>query len=137
MLGYGLCQTMVLLVKNMVINIRCEVPTQETVQHQRHSRSEWAQIIADWRASDLSMAQYARQVGIHKSRLYYWSREMERRPTSPAATALPTGTAAATTLVFDYGVRLEVGAEFDATTLATLVAILQAQHPRSGRDGAV
>lgn len=59
----------------------------------RRSRAEWTSEVIRWRGSGLSAAEYAKQRGLNRGTLLWWSRKVGRsdaeQPTMPRAAAAP------------------------------------------------
>lgn len=94
---------------------------------------EMQALLAEHAESELSLAAFARQHGVHPRKLYYWSRRLRSSPA--AAKAVPR--LAPVTLIHDgpgsprielelrSGHRLSLPSGFDAAELSRLVRALE------------
>lgn len=88
----------------------------------RRSDEEKRELLAEWRASGLSRAAFARQQGVSPSSLYRWRRALERPAFVEVVAAEPTGSAFV--LRLPRGVEVDVSPGFDAAELRRLVQAL-------------
>jgi lambda repressor-like predicted transcriptional regulator len=104
--------------------------------------SEWARLVAAYKASGLSASAFAAREGLALSTLYEWVAKLAprqpvlriarviRRPSHAGDEATPTAMGGA--VVIEVGAaRLRVGAGFDRATLAAVLDVLEAR----GRGG--
>lgn len=108
----------------------------------KEKRRFWLSHLEAWRDSGLSMAAYARQVGISSKSLSYWQGK-ERHKASPSDATqrprlVPVSVAAVTPsepparrdaglcLVTRQGQRVEIATDFDSATLQRLLGTLEA-----------
>ena len=103
------------------------------------SAAQWAELLAEWRRSGLSLRGFAARVGVHHAGLSYWKRKLEDDPPPADATAAPTFVpvtlAAAPTptaargadfeVATPAGWRVRVPPDFDAAALARLLGVLR------------
>lgn len=91
----------------------------------RRSREEWRALVQEWRASGLSMKEFAGQRGVSASSLAYWSSTLKREPRrTPAPRLLPVRVSS-TVAVTSPGLELVLGPlrlRFDGGTSPTYIA---------------
>lgn len=111
----------------------------------KEKRRFWLSHLEAWRDSGLSMAAYARQVGISSKSLGYWQgkerhkaspEDAIQRPrlvpvsvaavTPPESSEPPARSDAGLCLVTRQGQRVEIATDFDSATLQRLLAALEA-----------
>jgi transposase-like protein len=116
--------------------------------HRRRTREQWRRLVAGWRDSGLTQAQYCERHGISVASLHRW-REIfraavgaatpapsERKPRDAVhllpiellddlGSAAAGGAGQALSLVFPDGVRLEIAPGCDDATLRRVVGVLR------------
>ncbi len=86
---------------------------------------KWSKHVAQWRASGMTMAGYARQEGLAASALQYWSRKLEGVPGTQLVRVSREPVGATAPLMLEVrGVRVLVGADFDADLLGRVLDVL-------------
>jgi hypothetical protein len=99
------------------------------------TRATWSKRVEAWKASGLTVAQYAAKHGLNEASLKWWkwrlgSRSKRARSASPAMSPLTfvemttESRGDALELVLASGVTVRVPAAFDATALARLLDVL-------------
>ena len=102
----------------------------------RRSREQWRRLVEGWAGSDLTGQAYCDRHGISLGSLYRW-RELLREEDAGGVPAEPVRwvpveligggrEASGLRLVLSDGLRIEVGADFDAQTLRRLLGVLRA-----------
>ena len=93
----------------------------------------WRDHVAGWRRSGLTARDYCRQHGLNRGTLGYWASRL-RRGEAPAPTFLPVEVAATAedptgdagiVLELESGLRLRMTRDFDAGTLARVLAVVR------------
>jgi transposase-like protein len=99
----------------------------------RRSRAEWHELVAAWKRSGLSCAEYARQHDLNAHTFSWWRSEVARdRGRAPELNLVPVTTAAVPPLgepievALPGGVVVRVPDEADPTRVARLVRALVA-----------
>lgn len=107
----------------------------------RRSRSDWQALVRDWRASQLSAAQFARRRRLDPRRLRWWAwclRQAEAAPTPtdllsfvelPATAPRADNDADRVELVLANARRLHFATTIDVDRLARIVAALDGRAP--------
>jgi hypothetical protein len=111
---------------------------------------QWRELIQGWPGSGLTQAEYCDRHGLSVSSFHRWRERVRQEPNAGEApvaegglnpprllpvqlsqsTAIPDREpAAALTLVFPNGLRLEIGAGVAPSTLAPVIDLLQARMP--------
>ncbi|WP_295456041.1 transposase [uncultured Thiodictyon sp.] len=105
---------------------------------QRRTREQWRELVRAWPGSGLTQQAYCERHGVSPSSLARWRAIVSQEPASlPSARAQPVRLlpvqwvtpehreSSPLTLVLKDGQRLEIAADFDAATLARLLAVLR------------
>ena len=106
----------------------------------RVGRAEWQKRIERWKDSGLSAEQFAAELGINAGTLRYWKYSFDkaaRPPAAPKTASVPAkasdpvevrpvvAPAAVFELELGSGRRLRIPAQFEATALERLLAVLE------------
>ena len=97
----------------------------------RATKAKWAGLVRRWRASGRTAREFSAGEGLNPSTLLWWSSQVGREAEAPASfveVALPASVASDNVIeiVVREGVRIRVGAGFDAELLRRVVAALEA-----------
>ena len=107
---------------------------------ERRTREQWAALVAEYAASSQSQRAFCAARGIGQSSLRYWKRRLEQegatqdRPTARGTRLVPIKLIADTLVRTDSGlvvvsrggIRVQIARDFDAPTLARVLATLEA-----------
>jgi transposase len=104
---------------------------------QRDPRKEqfWRKVVQDWRASGLSVCQFCRLRKLSEQSFYGWRRTLQLRDAEAPSTpfipvrivpeaVMPTAANTGLELLLVNGRRLQIGPDFDASTLRRLLQVL-------------
>lgn len=104
------------------------------------TRAVWEKRVADWRASGLDAAAFARKHGLSEASLKWWKWKLgskkrsrsKKRGAQPSAISpltfvemAPAARSDATEIVLASGMRIRVAVDFDAVALGRLLDVLE------------
>ncbi len=94
----------------------------------RRSRDEWREVIADWRASGLSCAEFAQLHGLNRNTLAWWRSELGREASSTRLSLVPVRTTAVAAKPLEVelpaGIVVRIPIDADIDRAANLVRAL-------------
>lgn len=93
------------------------------------AEERWAERVAAWEASGLSVAAYARQAGVNEVTLRSWRRRLRARAEGDVSFVEVAPTAPPSTLLVleARGWRVEVPGDFDEQALVRLLGVLESR----------
>lgn len=111
-----------------------------TSRAERRTREQWAALLSEYAASGQSQRGFCAARGIGQSSLRYWKRRLEQEgttqdgPTGRGTRLVPIKLVADTPVRIDSalvvvlhgGIRVQIARDFDAPTLARVLASLEA-----------
>lgn len=95
------------------------------------AEERWAERVAAWQASGLSVAAYARQEGLNEVTLGTWKRRLKARVSENVSfvEVAPTAPPPGSSLVVEVrGCRVAVPSDFDEQALVRLLGVLESRQ---------
>ncbi len=111
-----------------VVNSQDSDPTETTPEDRRR---QWEGHMTRWRDSGLTQAEYCRRNELKWSKFHYWRKRLKDKPTAvtlvqvPVSNNLSCQPGQELTLILGSRYRVEIGDNFNPSTLAKLVDTLE------------